>query len=135
MSTILQPPGWPRPKGYANGIAAEGRMIFTSGIVGWDETGKFAEGFLPQARQALMNISAILAEAGAAPKDLVRLTWYVVDMQAYLASPKELGAIYRACLGNHFPAMAVVQVLRLVEEQALLEIEATAVLEDRAADS
>jgi enamine deaminase RidA (YjgF/YER057c/UK114 family) len=135
MSTILQPPGWPRPKGYANGIAAEGRMVLTSGIVGWDESGTFAEGFLPQARQALMNISAILAEAGAAPKDLVRLTWYVVDMHAYLASPKELGAIYRASLGNHFPAMAVVQVVRLAEEQALLEIEATAVLSDRAAHS
>jgi enamine deaminase RidA (YjgF/YER057c/UK114 family) len=128
MSTILQPPGWPPAKGYANGVAAEGRMIFTSGIVGWDERGKFPEGFLPQARQALMNIGAILAEAGAMPKDLVRLTWYVVDIEAYLASPRELGAIYRACLGNHFPAMAVVQVVRLVEEQALLEIEATAVI-------
>jgi enamine deaminase RidA (YjgF/YER057c/UK114 family) len=128
MSTILQPPGWPRPKGYANGLAAEGRMIFTSGIVGWDESGKFPEGFLAQAHQALMNIGAILAEAGATPNNLVRLTWYVVDIEAYLASPRELGAIYRACLGSHFPAMAVVQVVRLVEEQALLEIEATAVI-------
>jgi enamine deaminase RidA (YjgF/YER057c/UK114 family) len=129
MNTILQPPHWPRPKGYANGIAAKGRMIFTSGIVGWDETGAFADGFLGQARQVLTNVREILAEAGATPKDLVRLTWYLVDLDAYRASSKELGAIYRDCLGDHFPAMAVVQVVRLVEAQALLEIEATAVVD------
>jgi enamine deaminase RidA (YjgF/YER057c/UK114 family) len=132
MNRVLQPQGWPRPKGYANGIAAEGRMVFTSGIVGWDQAGNFPAGFLPQVRQALMNVRGILAEAEAGPKDLVRLTWYVVDVEMYLSSPKELGRIYRACLGDHFPAMAVVEVRRLVEKQALLEIEATAVVDDRA---
>jgi enamine deaminase RidA (YjgF/YER057c/UK114 family) len=128
MSRVLQPPGWPRPKGYANGIAAEGRMIFTSGIVGWDKSGKFPDGFLAQARQLFMNLRDILAEGGATPNNLVRLTWFVVDVEAYLASPKELGAIYRSCLGDQFPAMSVVQVTRLVERQALVEIEATAVV-------
>jgi enamine deaminase RidA (YjgF/YER057c/UK114 family) len=128
MNRILQPAGWPPPKGYANGIAAEGRMIFTSGIVGWDRNGDFPEGFLPQTRQLFMNLRDVLAEGGATPKDLVRLTWFVVDIEAYLASPKELGAIYRTCLGDHFPAMSIVQVTRLVERQALIEIEATAVL-------
>lgn len=128
MNTILQPPGWPRPRGYSNGIAAQGRFVFTGGIIGWDAEGRFGDGFLAQARQVFTNLCEILAEAGAAPKDLVRLTWYVVDMDAYLAAPRELGAIYRACLGDHFPTMAVVQVMRLVEKQALLEVEATAVL-------
>jgi enamine deaminase RidA (YjgF/YER057c/UK114 family) len=128
MSRVLQPPGWPRPKGYANGIAAEGRMIFTSGIVGWDKSGNFPDGFLAQARQLFMNLRDILAEGGATPNNLVRLTWFVVDVEAYLASAKELGAIYRSCLGDQFPAMSVVQVTRLVERQALVEIEATAVV-------
>jgi enamine deaminase RidA (YjgF/YER057c/UK114 family) len=128
VSRVLQPPGWPRPKGYANGIAAEGRMIFTSGIVGWDKSGKFPDGFLAQARQLFVNLKEILAEGGATPNNLVRLTWFVVDVEAYLASPRELGAIYRSCLGDRFPAMSVVQVTRLVERQALVEIEATAVV-------
>jgi len=135
MNTILQPRGWKRPKGYANGVAAEGRLVFTSGIVGWDEAGNFPAGFLPQAEQALTNIRAILAEANATPADLVRLTWYVVDIEAYLSSPKELGRIYRTCLGDHFPAMAVIEVTRLVEKRALLEIEATAVLNDNSRHS
>ncbi|MEA2832322.1 MAG: hypothetical protein QOG66_524 [Methylobacteriaceae bacterium] len=103
-------------------------MIFTSGIVGWDKSGNFPDGFLAQARQLFMNLRDILAEGGATPNNLVRLTWFVVDVEAYLASPKELGAIYRSCLGDQFPAMSVVQVTRLVERQALVEIEATAVV-------
>jgi enamine deaminase RidA (YjgF/YER057c/UK114 family) len=125
---ILQPDGWPRPKGYANGVFAEGRMVVTGGIVGWNAEGRFAEGFVAQARQIFLNIAAILAEAGAGPEHLVRLTWYVTDMDAYLAHGKALGAVYREVLGRHFPAMAAVQVVRLVEPAALVEIEATAVL-------
>jgi enamine deaminase RidA (YjgF/YER057c/UK114 family) len=125
---ILQPDGWPRPKGYANGVVAEGRMVVTGGIVGWDAEGRFAEGFVAQARQIFLNIAAVLADAGAGPEHLVRLTWYVTDMDAYLAHAKALGAAYREVLGRHFPAMAAVQVVRLVEPAALVEIEATAVL-------
>jgi enamine deaminase RidA (YjgF/YER057c/UK114 family) len=125
---ILQPSGWPRPKGYANGVLAEGRVIFTGGLVGWDEQGVFAEGFVPQVRQTLLNIKAVLAEGGAEPKHLTRLTWYVTSIDDYLADPKGLGIAYRDIIGNHFPAMATVQVTRLVEPAALVEIEATAVI-------
>ncbi|MCB5175771.1 MULTISPECIES: RidA family protein [Microvirga] len=125
---ILHPKNWPTPKGYANGIMAEGRVLVTGGIVGWDETGAFAEGFVGQARQIFENISAILAEGGAGPQHLVRLTWYVVDMDEYLANLRELGRAYRAVFGTHYPAMALVQVVRLVEKEARLEIEATAVV-------
>ena len=125
---VLQPPGWPRPKGYANGILAEGRVIVTGGVVGWDTKGAFPETFVGQARQAFENIRAILGEAGASPEHLVRLTWYVTDMDAYLADPKGLGAAYRDVFGQNFPAMSVVQVVRLVEAAAKIEIEATAVL-------
>ncbi|MFC7398563.1 RidA family protein [Chelatococcus sp. GCM10030263] len=125
---MLQPDGWPRPKGYANGVFAEGRMVVTGGIVGWNAEGRFADGFVAQARQIFLNIAAILAEAGAGPEHLVRLTWYVTDMDAYLTHGKALGAAYREVLGRHFPAMAAVQVMRLVEPAALVEIEATAVL-------
>ena len=128
LHRILQPPDWPRPRGYANGILAEGRLVFTGGLVGWNEEGVFPEGFVPQVRQILLNIIAILKEAGAGPEHLVRLTWYVTSVEQYLADPKGLGAAYREIIGQHYPAMATVEVTRLVEPKALVEIEATAVI-------
>lgn len=125
---VLHPAGWPRPKGYANGVLAEGRVVVTGGVVGWTAEGTFPATFVEQARQTFENIVAILAEAGAGPEHLVRLTWYVTDMDEYLAAPRELGAAYRSVFGLSFPAMAAVQVVRLVEPAAKLEIEATAVL-------
>lgn len=125
---ILQPSGWPMPKGYANGVAADGRIVLTGGVVGWDSDGHFPEGFVAQVRQALRNIAAILAEGGAAPEHLVRLTWYVVDMDEYLSSLKQLAQVYRDSFGDHYPAMALVEVVRLVETSARVEIEATAVV-------
>jgi enamine deaminase RidA (YjgF/YER057c/UK114 family) len=124
----LQPPGWPQPRGYANGIMAKGHVIVTGGVVGWDEHGVFADGFVPQVKQVLRNIHAILAEAGAGPEHLVRLTWYVTDMAAYRTSLREIGAAYREVFGKNFPAMALVQVVSLVEPAAMVEIEATAVI-------
>ena len=124
----LNPQGWPRPKGYANGMAAQGRVVLTGGVVGWDEAGTFPQGFVAQAAQCFANIRAILAEGGAEPRHLVRLTWYVTDIDAYLAHPKELGEAYRSAFGRHYPTMAVVEVKRLVEKSALLEIEATAIV-------
>jgi enamine deaminase RidA (YjgF/YER057c/UK114 family) len=126
--TVLQPTGWPRPVGYANGILARGDLIFTGGLIGWDAEGRFADGLVEQARQALVNITVVLAEAGAAPEHLVRMTWYVVNMEAYRAVGPALGRAYREVIGRHYPAMAVVEVTRLVEPQALVEIEATAVI-------
>jgi enamine deaminase RidA (YjgF/YER057c/UK114 family) len=126
--TVLQPAGWPRPVGYANGILARGDLIFTGGLIGWDAEGRFADGLVEQARQALVNITVVLAEAGAAPEHLVRMTWYVVNMEAYRAVGPALGRAYREVIGRHYPAMAVVEVTRLVEPQALVEIEATAVI-------
>jgi enamine deaminase RidA (YjgF/YER057c/UK114 family) len=125
---ILQPSGWPAPKGYANGVAADGRLVVTGGVIGWDVHGHLPADFVAQVRQALSNIAAILAEGGARPDHLVRLTWYVVDMDEYLASLKTLGRIYREIFGAHYPAMALVQVVRLVEKAAKVEIEATAVV-------
>ncbi len=125
---ILQPGGWPAPKGYANGMAADGLIVVTGGVIGWDAAGNLADGFVAQVRQALDNIAAILAEAGARPEHLVRLTWYVVDMEEYLANLKALGQVYRDVFGAHYPAMALVQVVRLVEQVARVEIEATAVV-------
>lgn len=125
---VLQPSGWPTPKGYANGMAAEGRIVVTGGVIGWDAEERLAEGFVAQVRQTLSNIAAILTEAGARPEHLVRLTWYVVDMDEYLSNLKELGRVYRAIFGAHYPAMALVQVVRLVEKAARVEIEATAVI-------
>ena len=125
---FLQPPGWPEPRGYANGIEASGRLVFVGGQIGWDASGAFASGLVAQVRQALSNIVAVLAEAGAGPSHVVRLTWYVVDREGYLASQREIGEAYRSVMGRHFPAMAVVQVVALVEAEALVEIEATAVL-------
>jgi enamine deaminase RidA (YjgF/YER057c/UK114 family) len=128
LHRILQPPGWRRPKGYANGIVAEGRLVFTGGLVGWDADGVFPDGFVPQVRQTLLNIKAVLKEAGAGPEHLVRLTWYVVSIEQYLADPQGLGAAYREIIGKNYPAMATVEVTRLVEPKALVEIEATAVI-------
>lgn len=125
---VLQPSGWPMPKGYANGMAAEGRIVVTGGVIGWDAEERLADGFVAQVRQTLSNIAEILAGAGARPEHLVRLTWYVVDMEEYLTNLKELGKIYRAVFGAHYPAMALVQVVRLVEKAARVEIEATAVI-------
>lgn len=125
---ILQPSGWPRPKGYANGMAADGRLVVTGGVIGWDEQGQLPSDFVGQVRQTLSNVSAILAEGGARPEHLVRLTWYVVDMEEYLASLKTLGRVYREIFGSHYPAMALVQVVRLVEKAARVEIEAMAVV-------
>nr|WP_249798535.1 RidA family protein [Bradyrhizobium zhengyangense] len=125
---VLQPSGWPMPKGYANGMAAEGRIVVTGGVIGWDAQERLADGFVAQVRQTLSNIAEILAEAGARPEHLVRLTWYVVDMEEYLANLKELGKTYRAIFGAHYPAMALVQVVRLVEKAARVEIEATAII-------
>ena len=125
---VLQPSGWPMPKGYANGMAAEGRIVVTGGVIGWDAQERLADGFVAQVHQALSNIAEILGEAGARPEHLVRLTWYVVDMEEYLTTLKELGRIYRVVFGAHYPAMALVQVVRLVEKAARVEIEATAVI-------
>lgn len=124
----LLPAGWPRPRGYANGMTAKGRLVVTGGVVGWDVMGNFADGFAAQAWQAFKNIVAILAEGGAEPKHLVRLTWYVTDIEAYENNLREIGAAYRETFGAHYPAMAVVQVVRLVEKAAMIEIEATAVV-------
>jgi enamine deaminase RidA (YjgF/YER057c/UK114 family) len=126
--TTLQPEGWPIPKGYANGMMAEGRILVTGGVVGWDEQSVFPSGFVAQAAQTLRNIKAILAQGGAEPHHIVRLTWYVVDVDEYLGSLRALGRAYRETFGAHYPAMAVVQVVRLVERDARVEIEATAVV-------
>lgn len=125
---VLQPAGWPPPKGYSNGMLAQGRIIVTGGVVGWDETGTFPKDFVAQARQTFQNIRAILAEGGADPSHLVRLTWYVIDIDEYVASLRDLGRAYREVIGAHYPTMAVVQVVRLVEPAARIEIEATAVV-------
>ena len=125
---VLQPSGWPMPKGYANGMAADGRIVVTGGVIGWDTEGRLMQGFVAQARQTLANIAEILAAGGARPEHLVRLTWYVLDIEEYLASLKELGRAYREIFGAHYPAMALVQVVRLVEKEARVEIEATAVV-------
>ncbi len=125
---VLQPSGWPMPKGYANGMAAEGRIIVTGGVIGWDAEERLADGFIAQVRQTLANIKAILEAGGARSEHLVRLTWYVVDIEEYLANLKELGRAYREAFGTHYPAMALVQVVRLVEKAARVEIEATAVV-------
>lgn len=125
---ILQPSGWPAPKGYANGMAADGRLVVTGGVIGWNHEGYLPADFVAQVRQTLDNIAAILAEGGARPEHLVRLTWYVIDMEEYLSNLKTLGQVYRAIFGAHYPAMALVQVVRLVESAARVEIEATAVV-------
>jgi len=126
---FLQPAHWPRPKGYANGVAAAGRMVFVSGMVGWDAEGKFASlDFVGQVRQALKNAVEVLAEANARPEHIVRMTWYVIDKCEYTAAYKEIGRVYREIIGPHYPAMTAVQVAALIEDQARVEIEVTAVV-------
>ena len=125
----LQPPGWPRPKGYSNGISAKGRMIFTAGVVGWDENENFAEYTLAgQFAQVLRNTLAILAEDGAGPEHIVRMTCYVISREDYLRSLEQIGAAWKAIIGPHYPAMALVEVSGLVESAAEIEIETTAVV-------
>lgn len=128
---VLQPASWPRPRGYANGVAAAGETIFLAGQIGWDAEGKFAEGLANQVGQALTNIVTLLAEAGAGPEHLVRLTWFVTDLLAYRDNQMTIGSAYRRVIGKHFPAMSVIGVSQLVEPAALVEIEATAMLSPR----
>ena len=130
-NVVLQPKGWPQPKGYANGIKARGDLVFVGGMIGWDEHGRFPPDFVGQARQLLSNIVAVLAEGGAAPQHIVRMTWYVRDMDEYLNARPALGEVYREVMGDHFPAMALLGVTRLVEPEARLEIETTAVVPER----
>ena len=124
----LQPPGWPVPKGYANGMEGQGRVVLVGGQVGWDAAGRFPAGLVAQVEQALRNILAVLAEAGGGPEHIGRLTWYVTDIAEYRDSLAALGPAYRGVMGRHFPAMTLVQVAALVEPEARVEIEATAIL-------
>ena len=131
---ILKPAGWPRPNGYSNGIAASGRQVFVAGQVGWDAQCRFNSARLAdQIRQALRNVCAVLAEAKAGPEHIVRLTWYLTSREEYLSDLANIGAAYREIMGKHFPVMSVVQVVALMEAEAKVEIEATAVIPDVAA--
>ena len=126
---ILQPPGWAKPRGYSNGMAARGQIVFISGQIGWDEHCRFqTDDFVLQARQALVNVVTVLAAAGGKPEHIARLTWYVVNKADYLARSKELGQVYREIMGKHYPAMTAVTVAALMEDRAQIEIEATAVI-------
>jgi enamine deaminase RidA (YjgF/YER057c/UK114 family) len=126
---FLQPDGWVSPRGYANGVAAEGRMVFVAGQVGWNARGEFeSDDFVAQVEQALANVVAVLRAGGATPEDVVRMTWYVTDKAAYLARQRDVGEAYRRVIGRHFPAMTLVVVAGLLEAHALVEIEATAVV-------
>ena len=126
---VLLPEGWPRPRGYANGVAAAGRQVFIAGMIGWDAQGVFqSDDFAAQARQALLNIVAVLREAGGRPEHIVRLTWYVTDKREYLAAGSEVGAAFREIIGSYNAAMTAVQVTALIEDRAKVEIEATAVI-------
>lgn len=128
---ILHPRNWKPARGYANGVAARGKMIFTGGLIGWNAQQEFeSDDFVDQAAQALRSIVEVLAEGGAGPEHLVRLTWYVTDKREYLAGLKGLGQAYKEIIGRHYPAMALVQVVALVEDRAKVEIEATAVVPD-----
>lgn len=126
---FLQPPGWVRPRGYSNGVAASGTTVCVSGMIGWDAQGVFhTDDFAGQVKQCLQNIVAVLAEANARPEHIVRMTWYVVDKHEYMGAYREIGAIYRDIIGTHYPAMTAVQVAGLLEERARVEIEVTAVV-------
>ncbi len=128
---VLLPAGWPRPKGYANGVTANGRMVFVAGMIGWDAEGRFhSDDLAGQARQALENVIAVLAEAGARPEHIVRMTWYVTDKREYLAGQKKIGAAFRELIGCFNAAMTAVEVSALMEDRAKVEIEATAVIPD-----
>jgi enamine deaminase RidA (YjgF/YER057c/UK114 family) len=125
----LQPPGWTKPKGYANGIVAEGRLVFVAGQIGWDETETFrSDDFVDQVRQCLVNTLAVLAEAGAGPEHVARMTWYITDREEYLGNLEGMGRVYRELMGQHFPAMAMVEVAALIESEAKVEVETTAVV-------
>jgi enamine deaminase RidA (YjgF/YER057c/UK114 family) len=127
----LLPPGWKRPKGYANGVAAHGRQVFVAGMVGWDEQERFVgDDFASQARQALKNVVAVLAAGGAKPQHITRMTWYVVDKREYLAALPEVGRAFRELMGHYDIAMTAVQVVALIEDRARVEIEVTAVVPD-----
>ena len=128
MNRVLLPEGWPRPRGYSNGIEASGRMVFVAGQIGWTPDGVFPDGVAAQFRQTIENTLAVLTEAGAGPQHIVRMTWFVVDKREYLASLRDIGAAWRELIGPHYPAMAVVEVKGLVEDAARLEIETTAVV-------
>ncbi|MEO8058630.1 MAG: RidA family protein [Burkholderiales bacterium] len=129
MTQVLLPEGWPRPKGYANGVAASGRQVFIAGMIGWDAQGVFhSDDFAAQTRQALQNIVDVLREAGGRPEHIVRLTWYVTDKREYLAAGREVGAAFREIVGSYNAAMTAVQVTALIEDRAKVEIEATAVI-------
>jgi enamine deaminase RidA (YjgF/YER057c/UK114 family) len=131
MTTILQPPGWPRPKGYANGVKVRGQMVFIAGMIGWDTEGRFpAADTAGQVRQALQNVRAVLDEAEAKPEHIVRMTWYVTDKAEYLAQGRAIGAAYRELIGSYNAAMTAVEVKALMEDQAKVEIEVTAVIPD-----
>jgi len=126
---ILQPAGWPRPRGYSNGIAASGKLVFVGGQIGWDESERFpGDDFVAQVRQALLNTLAVLREAGAGPEHVARMTWYITDRREYLENLAAVGAVYREVMGRNFPAMAMVQVVALMEAAAKVEIETTAVI-------
>jgi enamine deaminase RidA (YjgF/YER057c/UK114 family) len=126
---FLQPPNWPRPKGYANGVATKGNLVFLSGIVGWNAQGQFeGRDFVSQVRQALLNIVEILAQAKAKPEHIARMTWYVLDKDEYMAAAQAMGEAYREIIGRHYPAMTVMEVSGLVEADARVEIEVTAVV-------
>ncbi|MNM14167.1 Enamine/imine deaminase [compost metagenome] len=128
---VLQPAGWARPRGYANGVAASGRTVYVSGMIGWDAQGEFhTDDFAGQVRQALLNIVAVLAEAGALPEHIVRMTWYVLDKKEYVAAYPQIGLAYKEIIGKHYPSMTAVQVAGLIEDRARVEIEVTAVLPD-----
>ncbi len=125
----LNPEGWERPRGYSNGIAAEGRMVFVAGMIGWDTEGRFAEDLVPQFQKTLENTVAVLKEGGADAADIVRMTWYVKNLDDYRENLAGIGAAYRSVIGRHFPVMAVIGVNDLVEPDALIEIETTAVVD------
>ena len=128
---LLHPPEWLPPKGYANGIAARGTMVFVGGQIGWNGQQQFeSDDFIAQTRQALLNVIAVLREADAGPEHIVRMTWYIVDRDEYVARLKELGRVYRETIGRNFPTMSCVEVSRLVELRAKVEIEVTAVVPD-----
>ena len=131
MTQVLQPPGWARPKGYANGVAVRGRQVFVAGMIGWDGQGRFhSDDLAAQVRQALANVVEVLAEAGAKPEHIVRMTWYLTDRREYLARAREIGAAYRDLIGSFSVAMTAVQVAALIEDRAQVEIEVTAVVPD-----
>ena len=126
---LILPPGWPRPKGYANGVSASGRMLFIAGMIGWDAQGVFhSDDFADQVRQALQNVADVLREAGGKPENIVRMTWYVTDKREYLAAGKEIGQAFREIIGSYNAAMTAVEVKALIEDRAKVEIEATAVI-------